>query len=148
MGKNQELRATDLYKRTDPTQFDFETTAELEDMAQVLGQPRAVAAMRFGIGIDQDGYNIFALGPTGTGKRQVIRDYVEKRAAEEPVPDDWCYVNNFEERHRPKAIRLPAGKGLAFRDDVDELIEGLTTALSAAFESEEYQARRQSINVR
>jgi len=148
MGKNQELRATDLYKRTDPTQFDFETTAELEDMAQVLGQPRAVAAMRFGIGIDQDGYNIFALGPTGTGKRQVIRDYVEKRAAEEPVPDDWCYVNNFEERHRPKAIRLPAGKGLAFRDDVDEFIEGLTTALSAAFESEEYQARRQSINGR
>ena len=146
MGKNQELRATDLYKRTDPTQFDFETTAELEDMAQVLGQPRAVAAMRFGIGIDQDGYNIFALGPTGTGKRQVIRDYVEKRAAEEPVPDDWCYVNNFEERHRPKAIRLPAGKGLAFRDDVDDLIEGLTTALSAAFESEEYQARRQTIN--
>ena len=114
----------------------------------MLGQPRAVAAMRFGIGIDQDGYNIFALGPTGTGKRQFIRDYVEKRAAEEPVRDDWCYVNNFEDRHKPKAIRLPAGKGLAFRDDVDEFIEGLTTALSAAFESEEYQARRQSINGR
>jgi lon-related putative ATP-dependent protease len=146
MGTNHELRATQLYHRTDPEQFDFGTTADLEDMAEVLGQPRAVAAMRFGIGMGQDGYNIFALGPTGTGKRQVVRRYFEKRAADEPVPDDWCYVNNFEERHKPKTIRLLAGKGLGFRDDVDDLIEGLGTALSAAFESEEYQARRQTIN--
>jgi lon-related putative ATP-dependent protease len=146
MGTIHELKATQLYQRTDPEQFNFGTTADLEDMAEVLGQPRAVAAMRFGIGMGQEGYNIFALGPTGTGKRQVVRRYFEKRAANEPVPDDWCYVNNFDERHKPKTIRLPAGKGLAFRDDVDDLIEGLGTALSAAFESEEYQARRQTIN--
>jgi lon-related putative ATP-dependent protease len=145
MGTNNKLEATQLYQWADPEQFDFETTADLEDLSDVLGQPRAVAAIQFGIGMAQDGYNIFALGPTGTGKRRVIRSYFEKRAAEEPVPDDWCYVNNFEERHKPKTIRLPAGKGLAFRNDVDDLIEGLSTALSAAFESEEFQARRQSI---
>jgi lon-related putative ATP-dependent protease len=142
----RELEVKELYQRTDAERFDFETTADLEDLAQVIGQPRAVEAMQFGMGMERKGYNIFALGPTGTGKREVICGYFERRARDEPVPDDWCYVNNFAERHKPKTIRLPAGKGLAFRDDMDELIEGLSTALSAAFESEEYQARRQSIN--
>ena len=146
MGIHSELEATRLYQRTDPDQFDFGTTADLEELTEVIGQPRAVTAMQFGIGMAQDGYNIFALGPAGTGKRRVIRSSFEKRAADEPVPYDWCYVNNFDERHKPKTIRLPAGKGLAFRDDTDELIEGLSTALSAAFESEEYQARRQTVN--
>lgn len=146
MSIHNELEATKLYQRTDPKKFDFDTTADLEDLVEVLGQPRAVAAMQFGIGMAREGYNIFALGPAGSGKRRVIRSYFEKRAADQPAPEDWCYVNNFEERHRPKSICLPAGKGLTFRKDVDDLIEGLSTALSAAFESEEYQARRQTVN--
>ena len=145
MSTNKELKATQLYQRTDLDQSEFTTTADLDDLTEVIGQPRAVAAMKFGIGMPQDGYNIFALGPAGTGKRQVIHRYFATRAADEPVPDDWCYVNNFEEAHKPKTIRLPAGKGLTFRDDVDDLIESLNTALSAAFESEEYQSRRQTI---
>jgi lon-related putative ATP-dependent protease len=146
MNTNDELKANQLYHGTDPEMLDFGTTDDLQDLEGVLGQPRAMAAMRFGIGMTKAGYNIFALGPTGTGKRGVIRSFFENRAADEPVPEDWCYVNNFEERHRPHTIRLPAGKGVAFRDDVDDLIEGINTALSAAFESEEYQNRRQSIN--
>ncbi|MGD8398045.1 MAG: ATP-binding protein [Anaerolineae bacterium] len=145
MGKKKELEATKLCQRTDPDQFEFETTAELEERTEVIGQPRVVAAMRFGVGMEQEGYNIFALGPTGTGKRRVIRSYFQERAAGEPVPDDWCYVNNFGERHKPKAIHLPPGKGSQFRDDMDDLVQSLSTALSAAFESEEYQARRQTI---
>jgi predicted ATP-dependent protease len=104
-----------------------------------------VEAMKFGMGIRARGYNIFAVGPPGTGKRTVVTQYFEQQAKEAPVPPDWCYVNNFEESHRPKVIQLPAGKGIAFRQDVDELVDSLSTALSAAFESEEYQARRQSI---
>jgi lon-related putative ATP-dependent protease len=146
METNRELRAHQLYHATDLETLNFETTADLEDLEEVLGQPRAMAALKFGTGMARDGYNIFALGPTGTGKRNVIRTYFQQRAAREPVPDDWCYVNNFEERHRPRTIRLPAGKGRVLRDDVDDLIEGFGTALSAAFESEEYQARRQTIN--
>jgi hypothetical protein len=130
MSEHKELEATQLYQRTDPRQLDFETTAELEDLTEVIGQPRAVAAMQFGIGMAHEGYNIFALGPTGTGKRRVIRGFFERQAADEPVPDDWCYVNNFKERHRPRTIRLPAGRGSAFRNDVDDLIESLSTALS------------------
>jgi lon-related putative ATP-dependent protease len=145
MGETTELRAAELYQRCDPQQFSFETTDEVEDLSMVIGQPRAVDAMEFGVGIDQAGYNIFALGSTGTGKRSVVHRYFERQARSAPVPFDWCYVNNFEEPHQPNAIELPAGKGLAFRKDMEELIDGISTALSAAFESEEYQSRRQSM---
>jgi lon-related putative ATP-dependent protease len=141
----KELEPRDLYQRTAPEQLNFETTSDLEDMTEVLGQPRAVEAMEFGLGIEARGYNIFALGPAGTGKRSVVSQYFEKRAKGAPAPPDWCYVNNFDEPHKPRAIRLPSGKGAEFKRDMDQLIESLHTALSAAFESEEYQTRRQTI---
>lgn len=145
MPEIRELGPEKLYQHTDVSRFTFDTTDEVEDLEQVLGQPRAVEAMKFGMGINSTGYNIFAAGPAGTGKRAVIQKYFEQQAKQAPVPDDWCYVNNFDDRRKPKAISLPAGKGVQFRDDMNELINQLTTALSAAFESEEYQARRQSI---
>lgn len=139
------LSAAMLYQATDPNLFDFETTADLEELTDVVGQPRAVDAMEFGMGIQQQGYNIFALGPTGTGKQDVIRRFFEQEAESHAVPSDWCYVYNFKDRHKPKAIELPAGMGIEFRDDMDDLIENLETALASAFESEEYQTRRQTI---
>jgi lon-related putative ATP-dependent protease len=146
MPDTRELAPRQLYHRTDASLLAFDTTAELEDLEQVLGQPRAIEAMKFSMGIHASGYNIFALGPAGTGKRAVIQKYFEQQATQAPVPDDWCYVNNFEDQRKPKAISLPAGKGVVFRDDMNRLTGQLTTALSAAFESEEYQARRQSID--
>jgi hypothetical protein len=145
MSNVRELTAAELYQRTDLAQLDFQTTEEVPDLASVVGQPRAVEAIKFGVGIQRGGYNIFALGPAGTGKRTLMRQTFEGRAAGEPVPDDWCYVNNFGEQHKPKAIRLKAGRGATYRDDMDKLASSLNTALSAAFESEEYQARRQAI---
>jgi len=134
-----------LYQRCDPEQFTFETTAELEDLAEIIGQPRAVEAVRFGIGIEREGYNIFALGPAGTGKHSLVRRFLEQRAATEPTPADWCYVNNFEQPHKPRALRLPPGTGTMLRGDMKQLVEELRNALSTAFESEEYRTRRQVI---
>jgi predicted ATP-dependent protease len=141
----KELEAEALYQHCDPEQFTFETTADLDDLTQVIGQARAMEAVQFGIGIQQEGYNIFALGPVGTGKRSIVRQSFERRAAGEPIPSDWCYVHNFEQSHKPQALRLPPGKGMELRHDMEELVEELRTALSAAFESEEYQTRRQVI---
>jgi lon-related putative ATP-dependent protease len=145
MAEIKQLEASKLYQRCDPNLFDFETTAELEPLEQVVGQPRAVEALQFGMGIEQEGYNLFALGPSGTGKRSVVRQFFERRAASEPVPDDWCYVNNFEETYKPRALCLPAGKGGDFHDHMEHLVEELHAALSSAFDSEDYQTRRQAI---
>jgi lon-related putative ATP-dependent protease len=145
MSKVLPLDASELYRRTDPEIFDFQTTEDLEDLDEVIGQPRAVDALRFGIGIRREGYNIFALGPSGTGKRAMVRKSFEEQAASESTPDDWIYVNNFEQRNRPRAISLPAGKGQEFKRDMENLVEELRTSLSAAFESDEYRTRKQVI---
>jgi lon-related putative ATP-dependent protease len=134
-----------LRTRFDPSQFDFETTADLPAQTQVVGQTRAVEALEFGMSIESDGYNVFALGPPGTGRRELVTHLLEQQAADEETPPDWCYVNNFEEEREPKALRLPAGRGQALQDDIDDLIETLKTALPAAFEREEYQSRREMV---
>ena len=136
----QQLRQT-----CDPSQFDFETTAELKDLSEIIGQERAVEAIQFGIGIQREGYNLFALGPSGTGKRTTIRQFLDQKAAIEPIPSDWCYVNNFEQPHKPRALSLPPGQGVVLRKDMEQLVEELRTAIPAAFESEDYRTRRQEI---
>lgn len=143
--ESRRLDPTKLYHYTDPKQFAFETTDEVEGLTDVIGQPRAVEAMRFGLGIEDKGFNIYAMGPPGIGKQSLMRRFFEERAQGEPAPSDWCYVKNFDEEHKPRAIELPAGMGIEFRDDMDELVEQFDTALSAAFESEEYQSRRQAV---
>jgi lon-related putative ATP-dependent protease len=137
------LEPNQLCQTCDPAQFDFETTEELEELSQIIGHDRATVAVRFGIGIQRAGYNLFALGPSGTGKRTTITHFLEGRAADEPVPSDWCYVNNFEESHEPNALRLAPGKGIELRKDMEQLLEELSTAIPATFESEDYQTRRQ-----
>ncbi|WP_457653816.1 Lon protease family protein [Rhodocaloribacter sp.] len=133
-----------LYRRCDPAQFDFETTEGLDGEPVVIGQPRAVEAVRFGIGMRHDGYNIFAVGPAGLGRRALVRHFLEREAERRTPPQDWCYVNNFDESRRPRALPMPAGRGSAFRDDMARLIDEARAALEAAFESEDYQMRRQA----
>jgi len=134
-----------LYRAYDPAEFEFETSKELEDLAGTVGQARAVAAVEFAAGIARDGYNIFALGAPGTGKHSLVRHYLERHAAARPAPPDLCYVHNFEDPGAPRLVRLGTGRGADFRRDMVTLAERLHTGLTAAFESEEYQTRRQVI---
>jgi len=79
-----QLLATEaLCTQCNPAQFSFATTAELEDLTQVLGQTRAVEALKFGIGIRRDGYNLFVFGEPGTGKRTVVRQFLDERPTRE-----------------------------------------------------------------
>lgn len=137
-----ELTPSDLYRRCDPAQFSFADTSALPDLEEVIGQARAVQAVEFGIGIRRKGYNIFALGPTGTGKHSLIQSFLNEAAATRPLPGDWCYVFNFSESHRPKALSLPSGQGVIFRKEMADLVADILTALPAAFEGEEYRNRR------
>jgi lon-related putative ATP-dependent protease len=141
----KELSPEQLYRAVDLDQLDFETTDDLEPFVGVLGQPRAVEAVRFGIGIQAEGYNLFALGPAGTGKHSLLREFFDDKASAEAVPSDWVYVNNFDQPHRPWAIEMPPGGGAKFADEMGSLVEELRTALETAFESEDYQNQRQQI---
>ena len=131
-----------LYRACPLDQLAFETTADLEPIEDGIGQKRAAAAVHVALGMKHGGYNLFALGPAGTGKYAFVRKALERASASWPVPSDWCYVNNFAEPHRPRALRLPPGRARPLRDDVERLIEELKLALPAAFESEEYRNRK------
>ena len=139
------LAAEQLCWRCDTSSWSFETTEDLEDLGEVIGQARAVEAILFAVGIEQPGYNIFALGPEGMDKHGIVRRFLETKAVEQPAPADWCYVNNFREAHAPNAIELPPGRGMAFKQDMARLITDLHDVLISAFESEEYRTRRQVI---
>jgi lon-related putative ATP-dependent protease len=134
-----------LFRVCDPAALGFRTTDDLPDYDEILGQPRAVEAMRFGIDIRRQGYNIFVLGPQGAGRYTLIGEFLRRAAAAEKKPDDWCYVFNFAEPHKPNALRLPPGHGLPFREAMAQLVENLRAAIPAAFEAEEHQARRNLI---
>ena len=140
-----ELAPWALCRRFDPAEIPFATTAGGPAAVAMVGQPRAVAALQFGIGMARDGYNIFALGAPGTGKRTLTLRSLEEHAATRAVPPDLCYVYNFDDPRRPRLLRLPAGTGASLARAMDRLVEELRAAIAAALESEDYQRRRQAL---
>ncbi|HTH15153.1 MAG TPA: ATP-binding protein [Magnetospirillum sp.] len=137
------LAPDQLYRVCDPDRLPFATTAELPDSEEPVGQDRAVESIRFAIGMRHRGFNLFALGPEGTGRRSLVMQYLTQAAARQPVPDDWVYVHDFGDGHRPRAVRLPAGRAAGLKKDMEWLVEELAVALPAAFEAEEYRNKKQ-----
>ena len=138
----QKLTAEELRFRCDPEKLSFKTTAEVLPLEGMIGQDRAVKAMEFGLQIKRSGYNIFMTGFTGTGRLSYALTAVQKAAADEPPPDDWLYVYNFDSPSEPLALNLPAGEGARFRRHMEDLIEDLKEAIPKAFDTEDYERQR------
>ena len=140
-----ELPAERLRRVCDPSVFGFQTTEELPELTEIIGQDRAVSAVSFGIDIESPGYHMYALGPVGTGKTTTIRKFLSRRAVDPTVPDDWCYVNDFHNVDRPKALSLPAGRGARFKAAMDRFVEELKVEVPRVLESEEYQEEHERV---
>ncbi len=139
-----ELTPEKIRKACEPNFIRCETTQELVPLREIIGQERAVRALKFGLGIRDRGFNIYVAGYPGTGRTSAVKNFVEEIAKGEPAPSDWCYVNNFQNSYEPKAIKLPTGQGRVFRDDMKSLVSGIRTALPKAFESDDYAAKREA----
>jgi predicted ATP-dependent protease len=139
------LAVESLAWRCDAKQLEFASTAELAPEVQIIGQERALRALKFGLAVAQVGYNIFVSGAPGTGRSTYTRAEVERAAAACPTPPDWCYVRNFSNGSQPTAISLPAGRGRTFQHDVAEMIAEVRDGLRRAFASEVYERRRTEI---
>ncbi len=140
------LAAGSLRPACDPKGLGFKSTDELEPIDRLIGQDRALGAIRFGTSIDRPGYNMFVLGPQGSGRHTAILSYLKRKAADAPAPDDWVYVHNFTTAHCPQALRLPAGTAVPFRDAMAELVEDLRGAIPSQFQSDEYREKRRAID--
>lgn len=134
-----------LYTPCPIDRFSFKTTNDIETLSTMIGQDRAVAAVRFSIGMKGDGYNLFALGPEGVGKASLIRQNLKEAAAARPVPGDWCYVNNFVDPQKPIALQTKAGRSRELRHDMEQLVSELKISIPAAFENDEYRNRKNAI---
>ncbi|HOQ76076.1 MAG TPA: ATP-binding protein [Thermoclostridium sp.] len=139
------LPASALRRECDPSMFDSDNTSQIKPSREVIGQRRAVEATEFGIAIDLDGYNIYMAGESGQGKTRYAMECAQKAAKLMPVPDDWCYVYNFEDSNRPKAINLPAGMGRMFKKDMEEFVRIIEHEIVKAFKGDEYEAERSRI---
>ena len=139
------LLGSALYRHTDLTSLKFKTTHELEDVDTLIGQDRALEAVRFGARMRAQGYNIFVIGPKGSGKHRAVRSYLEDRAKNLPQPDDWVYVTDFGDSERPKALRLPTGGARELRRRMTRLVGNLKDSARTVFEGDDYRQAREVV---
>ncbi len=142
---NQELTAEQVRRTFDPATLEIETTEKITPLEGIIGQTRAVSALQFGLGIQGSGYNIFVAGPPGIGKMTAVGSFLEEFIQRKPVPPDWCYVTDFDDPYRPRALSLPPGRGRKLQQDMKRLVERVRHEIPSVFESEDYSARRGEI---
>jgi len=139
-----EVPVEKLRWRCDPVKLGFTTTDEIPVIDEIIGQDRALKAMRVGLEVKSPGYNIYVAGLTGTGRTTTVKHILERIDTQGKTPDDICYVNNFRNPDQPRVIYLPPGKGTAFARDMDELVAELKRALPSIFDSEQFKTRVKS----
>ena len=134
-----------LYRFCDPDIFTFNTTEDLPDFKETIGQERALHALDFGLSLESTGFNIFILGEHGTGKMTTVRSFLSQKAMNEPVPQDWGYVYNFKDSDVSVAVSLDPGSAVIFQKDMEELIKTLKAEIPKVFESKEYEKQKNKI---
>lgn len=142
----RELRFDELKNVCTSQELGFKTTDEVEPFEGIIGQERAIKAFEFGLNVKMKGYNIYVAGPSGSGKTTYAKQSAQKKAREEKVPYDWCYVYNFDDPRSPLSLRFDPGVGRQFRDDMNELISFFKTELSKAFASEDYDRQKTDLS--
>lgn len=123
----------------------YQTSMDVPPLEGVIGQERAVRSMQFGLDMSVHGYNIFVVGPPGTGKSTYVNTVVNHVAAQQPVPDDWCYIHNFNDKDNPQAVSLRAGMGRVFQQDMEELVGDLRMTIPKSFESSDFELQKDAI---
>ena len=145
MKRHKSLKHTEVYKKIDLRKYKFRSTSELGICKDRIGQQRAIDSIMFGLSIKKQGYNLFLSGGPGLGKKTLIESVLKKMAAKEKVPNDWCYVYNFDNPKEPKAISIPPGKGKEFKADMEDFVNLLRVDIPKAFESKEFEEEKNKL---
>ncbi|ACL75180.1 Lon protease family protein [Ruminiclostridium cellulolyticum] len=145
MPKLKELSYQDIDNRCKLESLPFKNTSQLDTYEGIIGQERASKAMEFGLKMKMRGYNIYMSGPTGTGKTSFARQILNDTAANQKIPDDWCYIYNFSQPNQPLAINLPVGTGKQFQQDMDEFTRIIKQEIANAFDNDQYEKEKSEI---
>ncbi|WP_310448047.1 ATP-binding protein [Thiobacillus sp.] len=140
------LSPAELRLSIDPASLGFADTSELQHEALPwIGQARAEAAARFGLGMDQPDYNLFVLGEVGSGRSSLLKQAMQAVAAGKRVPPDLCYLYNFDAPERPLALRLPAGEGRLLRQLLAQAVKTLQAEIPQRLEGQDYKVESERI---
>ncbi|MCF8056878.1 MAG: AAA family ATPase [Desulfocapsa sp.] len=136
----------EAYQHCNSDDLPFETTDEVEKLTRYIGQERALEAVEFGISMRHRGFNLFVIGPEGSGRHSVVQSFINRQAADELTPNDWCYVYNFDLPHKPLALKFPPKQGQIFKQEMHELIDTLKTTIPTVFEGDDYRVKKRVIS--
>lgn len=142
MKKKNEVNYKDLKMTCDPNLFKFDSTEELEPITTGIGQDRGISALEFGIHVDVKGYNLYLEGPSGVGKTMYTKNYLDKIALKKKVPNDWCYIYNFDNPNEPIAVSLPAGQGKEFKNYMDGFIKEIKKDIKNTFNADDFEKEK------
>ena len=140
------LPASELRRTVDPASLGFSDTSELlHHPLPWIGQERAEQAARFGLTMDQPGYNLFVLGEVGSGRSTLMGQMMRDEAAKRPVPPDLCYLHNFDEPEHPRALRLPAGEGRLLRQLMGQFAKNLQSDIPKRLSEPDFKAESERL---
>ncbi|MEP0859953.1 MAG: AAA family ATPase [Ignavibacterium sp.] len=142
---HRELKPEELRWKCNPEIFEFESTEDLEPIEGILGQERALKAIRLGVDLRSPGYNIYIAGLSGSGKATTVKKMLEKITAKCPELHDYAYVNNFKDPDQPMLLKFPKGRAKEFRQDLQSAIEILKQRIPLALESDLYLTRKKNL---
>ena len=146
MKKINELSYKDLKDVCNPNVFKFEKINEISDTTNlVYGQDRGIKALEFGVNVDLKGYNMYLEGPAGVGKTMYTKKFLQDRAKKEKVPNDWCYIYNFNDPNEPVAVSLPAGQGKIFQETMELFIKNIRKDIKKTFNNDEFEKEKKII---
>ena len=145
MKKFKELNSKDLKNECNIDEFNFKKTSELEPFKGIIGQERAMRAIKTAMQIPQKGFNLYLCGNIGIGKTAYALSVVNNLAQTQPVPNDICYIYNFENPNEPISIILEPGMGLEFKRDMNRFISSLLNRLSKELTGDMYEKEKKNI---
>lgn len=145
-GSLQALTSEQLSAQVDLGHLNIETTEDLEGTSGFLGQPRAKESLEFGIAMRGSGYNLYVMGESGTGRQSLVSKYVKELADSQPSPNEWAYINNFDNPREPMTLELPSARGDELLKAINAFIGDLMDTFPAAFENPTYQRKRSAID--
>lgn len=145
-GSLQALNSEQLSAQVDLGHLNIETTEDLEGTSGFLGQPRAKESLEFGIAMRGSGYNLYVMGESGTGRQSLVSKYVKELADSQPSPNEWAYINNFDNPREPMTLELPSARGDDLLKAINAFIGDLMDTFPAAFENPTYQRKRSAID--
>ena len=145
MKNKNELSYKDLKHTCDSKIFDFTTTDELEPIITGIGQERGIKALEFGLNVDSNGYNLYIEGPYGVGKTSYTKNALQTISKKKKVPNDWCYIYNFDNPNEPLAVSLPAGQGKEFETDMHTFINDIKVDIKNTFNNEDFEKEKNLI---